>query len=154
MKKSEAKSCIVQGTSKPSVNTFYRRQYLHLLGTTDIMKSQKSNRIHLYKDSQNPIFQGFGTLNYRAEGGTRILGVFVNTNKKEVCRTVIFICTQFVPLFITCFIYYLAEKCTHKSTKKRGVFDCKNRTFVLDLFMRFIRTESTHDEVEISRAIL
>ena len=36
----------------------------------------------------------------RARDGTRILGVFENTSKKEVCRTVIFICTLFVPLYI------------------------------------------------------
>lgn len=106
------------------------------------------------KKLTNAIKSTFVSLFERVQDGTRILGVFVNTNKKEVCRTVIFICTQFVPLFITCFIYYLVKKCTNKSTKKRGVFDCKNRTFVLDLFVRFNRTESTHDEVEISRAIL
>ena len=39
----------------------------------------------------------------RARDGTRILGVFTNTSKKEVCRTVIFICTRFVPLFINLF---------------------------------------------------
>ena len=34
------------------------------------------------------------------------------------------------------------------------MFDCKNRTFVLDLSMRFIRAESTHDRVVVSRAYM
>ena len=46
-----------------------------------------------------------GTRILGARDGTRILGVFTNTSKKEVCRTVIFICTLFVPPF-KLMIYY------------------------------------------------